>query len=69
MKVKCIDDDGWKDRLTIGKTYEVIEVQSDGDYVIIDDIGDENWFHDKRNFKTISEYRNETINKLLEDEC
>ena len=66
MKVKCIDKvDGWFN-LTVGKIYEVIGYGGYR-YNIIDDIGDECWFP-KECFKTLSELRNETINKLLEDE-
>ena len=65
MKIKCIEDRGFDNLLTIGKTYDVIKVQSDGDYVIIDDLGSENWYY-KEDFKPLSEIRNDTINKLLE---
>ena len=67
MKVKCIDIGCWKDRLTIGKTYEVIYEDNNWYWIIIDDIGDEKWFP-KRRFTLLSEIRNDTINKLLEDE-
>jgi hypothetical protein len=67
MKVKCINDGGWLD-LTIGKTYEVTYIYSNGDYDIIDDSnensGYSNWYH-KEYFKTLSEIRIERINKLL----
>ena len=66
MKVKCIENDGWNNFLTIGKFYEVTE-EDDAGYIIIDDYGGECWFP-KECFKTLSELRNETINKLLEDE-
>ena len=65
MKVKCINDHGWR-YLTIGKIYDVIkEDRDDGDYKIANDIGHELWYR-KIHFKTLAEYRNETINKLLE---
>ena len=65
MKVKCIEDDNnWY--LTIGKTYEVI-YEDKYDYKIICDHDFEYWYP-KKYFKPLSEYRNETINKLLENE-
>ena len=67
MKVKCIDNNCHEIELTIGKTYEVIRIYPDGDYTIIDDIGGENWYY-KNYFIPLSEYRNDTINKLLTDE-
>ena len=65
MKVKCINNYGRK-YLTIGKIYEVIG-GDDICYKIINDYNDELWY-EKECFKTLSEIRNETINKLLEDE-
>ena len=67
MKVKCIKNK-WNNKnvsLTIGKTYEVNYIYPDGDYRIIIDNGIEDWFPEYF-FKTLSEIRNETINKLLE---
>jgi hypothetical protein len=66
VKVKCIDNYGWS-YLTIGKTYDVIEIDDEYGYKIIDDSDYKNWY-EKELFKTISEIRNEIINKLLEDE-
>ena len=66
MKVKCIENDGWKDLLTIYKTYEVID-EDKYDYKIICDHDFDIWY-DKIYFKPLAEMRNETINKLLEDE-
>lgn len=63
MKIKCIDVSGYH-HLTIGKTYDVTYIFSDGDYKIINDKGREDWYP-KYYFKKLSEYRNETINKLL----
>ena len=65
MKMKCINDDGWFN-LTSGKTYEIID-EDIYYYLIINDIGDEDWFR-KSYFRSLSEYRNETIDKLLADE-
>ena len=64
MKVKCIKNNGLKNYLTIGKTYEVININYFGNYIIIDD----NCYHTscpKRVFKTLSEIRNDKIDKLL----
>ena len=62
MKVKCIDIGYWV-FLTIDKIYDVIKY----DYYIIDDSGNK-WRYPKELFKTLSEMRNDKINKLLEDE-
>ena len=64
-KVKCIDDKGWY--LTIGKIYEVIQLNGNDDYIIINDKGEKLWY-EKEYFISLSEIRNEKINKLLEDE-
>ena len=61
MKVKCINN--WLD-ITIGKTYEVLEMDGNW-YNIINDISDVRGYP-KKWFKLLSEIRNETINKLLE---
>jgi hypothetical protein len=66
MKVKCIDDgDGsWAYILTVGKIYAVIR-EDIFTYKIIND----NCYHTscpKRLFKTLSEIRNEKIDKLLD---
>ena len=66
MKIKCIDNDDYWLNLTIDKIYEVIAESSSG-YKIINDLGEENWYR-KEWFKTISEMRNDKINRLLEDE-
>jgi hypothetical protein len=63
MKVVSINKYGWK-YLTEGKTYEVTEITEYGNYWIIDDNNDKRWCL-KRFFKTISEIRNEKIDKLL----
>jgi hypothetical protein len=60
MKVKCITN---INILTIGKFYDVIKINNGG-YIIIDDNGYKFW-HSKDWFKTLSEIRNEKINKLL----
>ena len=65
MKVKCIKKPGWL-CLTIGKTYETIIIGM-SKYKIINDKGEADWYP-KNYFKTLSELRNETINKLLADE-
>lgn len=63
MKVKCIND-GYNS-LTLGKTYEVIDITKYGLYKIINNNHKEEWFY-KDFFKPVSEVRNEIINKLLE---
>ena len=63
MKVKCIDNYGWLS-LTICKIYEVINIDYFGDYIIIDDDNDK-WIYPKKCFKSLSDYRNEKIDKLL----
>ena len=67
MKVKCIENVGCVKLLTIGKTYDVILISKMGNYIIIDDSGISGYYH-KEWFKIIVEYRNDKINKLLEDE-
>jgi hypothetical protein len=64
MKVKCIyNDNGWF-YLTIGKVYEVINIDDAGDYLIMDDDNDKLWYL-KKWFKPLSEIRIEKIDKLL----
>ena len=62
MKVVCIKNNGLYD-LTIGKPYVVIK-ETMMSYVIISDHKFENWYF-KEYFKTLSEIRNEKIDKLL----
>ena len=64
MKIVCISK-GINRHLTIGKTYDVIKEYT-SEYIIIDDNYDNytNWYP-KNWFKTLAEYRNEQINKLL----
>lgn len=68
MKVVCInnidDNDDIEYNMIVGKTYEVSYIYPDGDYIIINDKGNQTWYH-KEYFKTLTEYRNDTINKLL----
>lgn len=64
MKIKCIDNNNNRTNLTIGKTYEVIYIYI-GFYKITDDYGYKDW-HSIKLFKTLSEIRNEKIDKLLE---
>ena len=65
MKVECINNYNNHYDLTIGKTYEVFDEDNKKTrYWIIDDTGYGYWFP-KECFKTLSELRNETINKLL----
>jgi hypothetical protein len=65
MKVKCIDNKGWETWLTIDKIYDVTYIFQDGDYELINDKGKKGVFFKKDQFKSISEIRNEKINKLL----
>jgi hypothetical protein len=67
MKVVCIYNKGWEKWITLGKTYEIIRINEDGDYWIIDDENDELWVA-KEWFKSLSEIRNEKIDELLNDE-
>jgi hypothetical protein len=64
MKVKCIDNNGWSE-LTIGKIYNIIDIDNDNDYWLINDNGYECWYSEYL-FKLLSEIRNEKIDKLLE---
>ena len=66
MKIKCINNK-WNNKklsLTIGKSYDVIN-KTEYRYWIIDDEGDDGWYS-KEYFKSLSEIRNEKIDKLLE---
>jgi hypothetical protein len=65
MKIICIKNIGYERHLTIGKTYEVINISINDDYFIIDDDNDGCWLYRKSYFKPLSEIRNEKINKLL----
>lgn len=47
MKVKCINNEGFENRLTYFKIYEVFETSTDA-YFIKDDIGDEIGFRKNR---------------------
>ena len=67
MKIVCINNNGWKDYLTIGKTYEVIK-ENNTCYFLINDIGCEYWYEKIWLKPAVAEMRNDTINKLLEDE-
>ena len=63
MKIKCIDNDR-RINLTIGKTYEIISINTYDNYLIIDDADHEDWYR-KKLFKSLSEIRAEKIDKLL----
>jgi deoxyxylulose-5-phosphate synthase len=62
MKVKCIEKDGC---ITVGKTYEVLEIDDDVGYYIIIDNDNDKMCYPKEYFKPLSEYRIEKIDKLL----
>lgn len=73
MKVKCIDNTCYRNWLTIGKNYEVINELAGLTAIyclLIDDKGREDWYP-KYYFKPLAEIikeRNDKIDKLLEDE-
>ena len=62
IKVVCIDNHGCD--LTIGKTYDVVRFHKGGGYVVINDRDIETWYWSEW-FKTLSEIRNEKIERLL----
>jgi hypothetical protein len=63
MRVKCLKNNcTW---LTIGKIYDVIK-EDEFCYWITDDIGRYDWYP-MNLFKSLSEIRNEKINKLLDE--
>jgi hypothetical protein len=71
MKIVCINN--WYNNendicynLTLCKTYKVIN-KDIYQYNIIDDFNNRCWYNKDR-FKLLSEYRNDRIDKLLEDE-
>ena len=66
MKVKCINNIKIESLLTMGKTYDVIK-EDEYKYLIIDDDGDSCYYYKEWFEHAISEMRNETINKLLEE--
>jgi hypothetical protein len=63
MKVKCIINNGYW--ITFGEIYEVIHIYPNGNYIIIINNRGYKWKYPKKYFKTLSEIRNEKINKLL----
>ena len=65
MKVVCIDDKDAGLRLTIDKIYDIIDIETDW-YVIKDNFNVISRFYTIR-FKSLSEIRNETIDKILEE--
>jgi hypothetical protein len=68
MKIVCIENcDRYNNHLynlTIGKTYDAIDVDDYIDYLIVND-SDNITFYDTFLFKSPSEYRNMKIDKLL----
>ena len=67
MKIKCIDNECYRNYLTIGKTYDVIDEDKYG-YRIIDNYNNENWYLKSYFESAVAEIRNDTINKLLADD-
>ena len=65
MKIKCINNDLVRRWLTIGKTYDVLEIDKDGFYKILNDDGNEWWYIETHFKQVVAEMRNEKINKLL----
>lgn len=63
VKVKCISIEGWEIYLTVGKIYDVIDY--DGLYYHLKADDSYMHFYPKECFKSISEIRNDEINKLL----
>lgn len=65
MKVKCIENKGLKDCLTIGEIYEVIDETSDGEVIKI--LTDSNYgmYYPKDCFIPISEYKEEEYKKNI----
>jgi hypothetical protein len=66
MKVKCIKNIDYEHHLKIGKTYDVINIDYYGNYIIINNKGNRDWYPGKW-FKSLAEYRIEKINKLLRE--
>ena len=67
MKIKCIKNNGWSHtNITVGKTYDVIEYDKDGNYLIIDDAHCKSWYLKFYFEPAVAEMRNDKINKLLE---
>ena len=66
MKVKCINNSGILngpiELLTTNKTYEVIK-NSQGQYLIKDNSGEERWYNDNR-FKDIAIVRQEKLKQI-----
>jgi hypothetical protein len=65
MKIICTDNKNYENDLIIGKIYNAIYVSKYNFYMIKDEANWQNTF-DKKLFKTLSEYRIEKINKLLD---
>lgn len=66
MKIICINNsdilNGPIELLTINKTYDVIK-ESQGQYYIKDNSGEERWYNDNR-FKDITTIRKEKLKQL-----
>ena len=68
MKVACVNNKGFDKYLTKGKIYEVLEIRKDyGEYYLINNNNKTKSYYYIEWFKPLSEYRNETINNLLEE--
>ena len=67
MKVLYICDYDWEGNFTLGKIYDVIDYDTDGSYTIIDDYGMKYNGYPDEWFKSLSEIRNEKIDRLLDE--
>ena len=73
MKVKCIDDTNLLETrngklLTLGKEYEILQIESDGKgtiYWLIDDTNTKRFYYPERFSPTIEEFREIRINEIL----
>jgi hypothetical protein len=68
MKVVCVDNKGYEKCLTINKIYEANYIDKYETYVLTNDKDMKNSWYVSHRFITITEYRNDRIDKLLEDE-
>lgn len=67
-KMICIKNENYENQLTIGKPYKILKDDPHDPYYLIRDDENNIWLYRKNSFKSISEIRNDKINKLIKYE-